>query len=100
MNRRTPGLVIVVTGASSGIGRATALLAAEEGHDVVLVARSTEALEKVAALCRSTGCAAVVVEPADISDDASVAIAFASTAGCRYPAEYTSEPQEPAAGPS
>ena len=69
----------MVTGASSGIGRATALLAAEEGHHVVLVARTTDALEKVAARCESNGCASVVVETADISDDASVAGLVART---------------------
>ena len=73
MSRRTPGQVILVTGASSGIGRATALLAAEEGHHVVLVARDEEALEKVAISCEERGCASALVTPADVGDDAAVA---------------------------
>jgi len=71
--RREPGLVVVVTGASSGIGRAVALLAATERHHVVLVARSTEKLEKVAAACAENGCASVLIAPTDIGDDAAVA---------------------------
>lgn len=41
--------VIVITGASSGIGRATAKLAAQRGARVVLAARSTAELQKVVA---------------------------------------------------
>ena len=42
------GRVVLVTGASSGIGAATAQLAARRGARVVLVARSQTALETVA----------------------------------------------------
>lgn len=42
------GGVIVVTGASSGIGRATALLLAEQGAPTVLVARRAAELDAVA----------------------------------------------------
>jgi short-subunit dehydrogenase len=44
--------VIVITGASSGIGRATAKMAAQRGAQVVLTARSAEELEKVVAEIR------------------------------------------------
>lgn len=70
---RQSGLVVVVTGASSGIGEATALRAAGEGHHVVLVARRAEVLEEVAEACREAGAASADVVTADVSDDASVA---------------------------
>ena len=43
--------VIVITGASSGIGLATARMAAERGAKLVLVARNEEALEEIARDC-------------------------------------------------
>jgi short-subunit dehydrogenase len=46
--------VIVVTGASSGIGAAVAQLVAERGHAVVLTARREAPLAAVAALCQLT----------------------------------------------
>lgn len=39
--------VVIITGASSGIGKATALLLAESGAKIVLAARNQEKLEKV-----------------------------------------------------
>ena len=50
MNKKQKPLdqqVIVITGASSGIGRATAEMAAEKGARVVLGARSEDALQKI-----------------------------------------------------
>jgi NADP-dependent 3-hydroxy acid dehydrogenase YdfG len=43
--------IIVITGASAGIGEATAELLAARGHSIMLVARRREALESVAAKC-------------------------------------------------
>ncbi|HXY68216.1 MAG TPA: SDR family oxidoreductase [Gemmatimonadales bacterium] len=60
--------VVVITGASAGIGAATAQLLAGRGMSVVLVARRRDALEAVAARCG--GHAAVVV--ADVADRAQV----------------------------
>lgn len=65
--------VVLVTGASSGIGRAAARLAAERGDHVVLVARGREPLETVAADCERIGAASTLVAPADVADDDAVA---------------------------
>jgi len=65
------GAVVVVTGASSGIGRATALALAERGARPVLVARRVGELDAVAAQCGQRGAAALVV-PADVTDPAAV----------------------------
>lgn len=59
--------VIVVTGASSGIGLATALSAAEAGAKVVLVARSGQTLEVIADDIRGAGGDALAVQ-ADVGD--------------------------------
>lgn len=58
---------MVVTGASSGIGRATAGALAARGARVVLVARDADALQDVADGCAAAGAQAVVA-PADVSD--------------------------------
>jgi len=47
--------VCIVTGAGRGIGRATAVAFAREGFDLVIAARSRDALEQTAALVRSSG---------------------------------------------
>lgn len=67
----------LVTGASSGIGRATAHLLAERGWDVALLSRSEDVLQEVAVECRRHGVRAVVV-PADVTDEQAVEAAFAA----------------------
>ncbi|HZH44835.1 MAG TPA: SDR family oxidoreductase [Lysobacter sp.] len=59
--------VMVITGASSGIGLCTALLAAEHGAKVALVARSDDVLEMIAAEIREAGGDALPL-PADVAD--------------------------------
>jgi NAD(P)-dependent dehydrogenase (short-subunit alcohol dehydrogenase family) len=66
---------VLVTGASSGIGRATALELADRGTDLVLVSRSAEVLEQVRGECVRRGARAIVAV-ADVSDRAAVEQAF------------------------
>ncbi len=60
--------VVIVTGASAGIGRALALLLAGQGAKVTIAARRAERLEQVAAECRGLGGEALVV-PTDVTDE-------------------------------
>lgn len=66
------GKVVLVTGASSGIGRATALAFAAAGAQVVLVARRRDVLDDVA---RLAGDGAVAI-PTDVTDRAAVRACF------------------------
>lgn len=63
------GRVVLVTGASSGIGAELARQFAAAGARIVLAARDTARLEKVATACRATGADAFVVR-ADVSVEA------------------------------
>lgn len=64
----------VVTGAGSGIGRASAAALAKEGWAVALAGRRQDALEETAKLC---GSAKTLVVPTDVGDPASVKALFA-----------------------
>jgi NAD(P)-dependent dehydrogenase (short-subunit alcohol dehydrogenase family) len=64
-------LVVVITGASSGIGRATAHAFARRGADLVLAARRAEMLGEVERECAALGATAIGV-PTDVTDEAQV----------------------------
>lgn len=66
------GAVVVVTGASSGNGRAIAHAFAAHGARLVLAARGLRALEEAAAECRALGGEAIAV-PTEVGDAASMA---------------------------
>lgn len=67
---------VIITGASSGIGRATAHLLADEGARLVLAARSPESLEQARQECMARGAAAVLAVATDVADAAAVATLF------------------------
>lgn len=64
------GRLVLVTGAGSGIGRATAVAAAQQGASLILVGRREEPLRETATLCRQGGGAATVLPLDLIRDDA------------------------------
>ena len=70
-------LVVLVIGASSGIGRATALQLARPGARLVLASRSAPALAEVERDCVRQG-ATVLVVPTDVADTAAVGALFAA----------------------
>lgn len=71
------GPVVVLTGASSGIGRATAHAFARDGARLVLAARSAESLQEVAAECAGHG-ASVITVPTDVGDESQVEVLIRS----------------------
>ena len=70
--------VAIVTGASAGIGEATAIALARRGYAVVVSARRQDKLERVAAACDAEG-GLGVVHVADVSDESQVDALVAST---------------------
>lgn len=67
MNENTAGKVVVITGASSGLGEATARLLAEQGATVALAARRAERTEALAAEINDAGGNALAVAT-DVTD--------------------------------
>lgn len=76
---RFSGEHIIVTGASTGIGRATALQLAGEGARVSLIARSADKLEQLVNAISAAGGQAKAF-PVDVADRAGLAGAFADAA--------------------
>jgi len=74
---RLPDKTVIVTGASQGIGRSTALSLAHEGAHVALLSRDQAALEEVASAVTQAGGRALVL-PFDLADSSSIP-ALAST---------------------
>ncbi|MBX7198863.1 MAG: SDR family oxidoreductase [Rhodospirillaceae bacterium] len=70
------GKVAIITGAGSGIGRASALALARAGYRVVLVGRRAEPLQEAAAEAKG---AKTLVVTGDVSKSADVAKVFAET---------------------
>src|SRR5215470_13947755 len=66
--------IAVITGASSGIGRDSALVLLEDGWTVVLAGRRKNMLEETARLANAPGRTLVV--PTDVADPASIAALF------------------------
>ncbi|GAA1138781.1 SDR family oxidoreductase [Nesterenkonia lutea] len=64
---RIKGSTVVITGASSGVGRAAAVRYAKSGANLVLAARDAEALEDAAETCREQGVIVLTV-PTDVTD--------------------------------
>jgi NAD(P)-dependent dehydrogenase (short-subunit alcohol dehydrogenase family) len=72
------GKVAIVTGAGSGIGKATALALLKEGYSVALAGRRADALEQAVKDAGAVASRALAV-PTDVSDPASVRSLFAKT---------------------
>ena len=70
--------IALVTGASSGVGKATALALMKAGYTVVLAGRRRDALEATAAEGKAFGGKSLVV-PADVTDPAAIKALFAKT---------------------
>lgn len=72
MDLRLQGKTVLITGASQGIGRETALLLAEEGCNLILVSRNAPRLNELADTIRAQHGVAVSVVAADLSSEAEV----------------------------
>lgn len=67
------GKVVVITGASRGLGEAMALAFAEEGSNLVLAARSLDDLERVQKSCVAAGAGSATIVQTDVTNEDDVA---------------------------
>ncbi|HVS36572.1 MAG TPA: SDR family oxidoreductase [Gemmataceae bacterium] len=72
------GIIAIVTGAGSGIGRAASLALLREGYSVVLAGRRADALKQTAADAGEDGSRALTI-PTDVSDPGAVRALFDAT---------------------
>jgi 3-oxoacyl-[acyl-carrier protein] reductase len=77
--RDLAGMVAVITGAGSGVGRSVAIAFAAAGGTPVLVGRTREPLWETAALVANAG-GQSLVRPADVTDEAAVDQVFTQAA--------------------
>lgn len=75
-----PPPVVVITGASSGVGVSTALAFAERGYAIVLASRSEKRLQTVASQCRAAGAASALAVLTDVQDESAVQALFVQAA--------------------
>ena len=79
-NQTYRGKVVLVTGASRGIGQETAIAYAKAGANVTIVGRSQETLDKTAAIIRAAASGVhVLAVPADVRDPKAVEAAVQAT---------------------
>src|SRR4051812_4504666 len=71
MSKTLAGHVAVVTGASRGLGRATALALAQEGAHIIATARTQGGLEELDDAIKAAGSSATLV-PMDVTDSAGI----------------------------
>ncbi|MBX3264120.1 MAG: SDR family NAD(P)-dependent oxidoreductase [Labilithrix sp.] len=82
MRNKIDGAVVVLTGASSGVGRVTATMFARRNAKLVLAARATDALREVVRRCVGLGAEAIAV-PTDVRDESQV-LALRDAAVARF----------------
>jgi NAD(P)-dependent dehydrogenase (short-subunit alcohol dehydrogenase family) len=71
MPRKLRDAVVVITGASTGLGRATALAFARRGANLSLAARREDTLHQPAQECQHFGSRTLAI-PTDVTDEAAV----------------------------
>jgi NAD(P)-dependent dehydrogenase (short-subunit alcohol dehydrogenase family) len=74
----TQNKVAIITGAGSGVGRASALALLKEGYSVAIAGRRADALQKTIELAGDASCRVLAV-PTNVCDPASVENLFAKT---------------------